>query len=458
MTSLSPPVRIFVAMPGTITGDDRWDNIAEIKKSLLERVAKRIGEQLGRETALVIEQDKLTGVVIYDSMYGEAIQSDVYIADLTGANPNVYLELGVRWALRDGVTIVIAQDIEKDVKFNAKPVRAFLYGPKPNELEIAINKIVTAAVIGLRDSRQVDSLVRKGLSLVQVSRNELDALKQEIVRLKAEKADELVAAARTAAPAQAIGLLRQAIDRDPLSSEAHYQLGLALRKAAEYPEAIAQLRDAVRLKDDYADAWRELGVAHNKARQFTDAEAAFDRAMELNDQDAETWATVGGLKRRLAKPSAGSAFDWTRLRESRYAYHRANELRPNDSYALLNEARLDLLLSTEDPSTRPAILGRLSELEDLARYEARTGDPWKLFDLADTFLLTGRVREGLDTLRSAIKRIDLSQRESYLTSYLGPQHDFLAVAVLDEPAASGVRKAINVSEEAIETAKTQLAS
>jgi tetratricopeptide (TPR) repeat protein len=233
---------------------------------------------------------------------------------------------------------------------------------------------------------------------------------------------------------------------------------LALRKAAEYPEAIAQLREAVRLKDDYADAWRELGVAHNKARQLTDAEAAFDRAMELNDQDAETWATVGGLKRSLAKPSAGSAFDWTRLRESRYAYHRANELRPNDSYALLNEARLDLLLSTEDPSTRPAILGRLSELEDLARYEARTGDPWKLFDLADTFLLTGRVREGLDTLRSAIKRIDLSQREFYLTSYLGPQHDFLAVAVLDEPAASGVRKAINVSEEAIEAAKTQLAT
>jgi hypothetical protein len=35
-------------------------------------------------------------------MFREAVDADVYIADLSGANANVYLEPGVRWALGAG--------------------------------------------------------------------------------------------------------------------------------------------------------------------------------------------------------------------------------------------------------------------------------------------------------------------------------------------------------------------
>ena len=95
------------------------------------------------------------------------------------------------------------------------------------------------------------------------------------------------------------------------------------------------------------------------------------------------------------------------LREARVAYHHAGKLFSNDTYALVNEARVDLLLSAREPAGRPAILARLGKLEHLARYEAypdapERRDPWKGFDLADTLLLTGRTDEGLAELRSAI--------------------------------------------------------
>lgn len=83
---------------------------------------------------------------IHRSMFREAMEADVYIADLSGANPNVYLELGVRWALRDAVTVLIAQDV-RQVLFNAAASRVIGYGPMPEELKEAKRQI-TEAVVG----------------------------------------------------------------------------------------------------------------------------------------------------------------------------------------------------------------------------------------------------------------------------------------------------------------------
>jgi tetratricopeptide (TPR) repeat protein len=442
-------------MPGSTMGEHAsWKNIEEIKQRLLEPAAQGIGEQLGRQAELIIEKDKITSGPIHPSMFREAVDSDVYIADLSGANPNVYLELGVRWVLRDGVTILISQDIDDDVKFNVSGNRVIRYGPMPTELDRAINQIVASAVRGIQEPDQVDSPVRNNLSLVVVPWTEWNALQGEIARLKEAQADDLVDAARKAAPAQAIDLLRQAVQRNPVSVQAHYQLGISLREAAEYQDAIRELEKVVELKDDWADGWRELGVALSKSGQLTDAAKAFRSAVELDGSDAETWAALGGLHRRMARSAGDSAFDWEMLRESRDSYHRASQLLGNDTYSLVNEARVDLLLSAVKPPNRPPVINRLRKLENLARFEAYPEpplrrDPWKGFDLADTLLLTGGVEEGLAELRAAIKLIDPLDRESVLSSVIEPLRDFLAVDVLDEPTTEGVRTAIAVCEDAI---------
>jgi tetratricopeptide (TPR) repeat protein len=422
---------------------------------LLEPARQELELQLGSTVTLVIEKDKLIAGPIHPSMFGEAATADIYIADLTGANPNVYLELGVRWTLRDGVTILISQDIKDDVKFNVSGNRVIPYGPNPKDLKKAISAIVKSALTGLKSPDRIDSPVRNSLSLCTVPRSDWEAKEAEIARLREMQGEDLIAAAAKSPLPRAIELLRQAVERNPGSVHAHYELGVALRKAADYEGAIIELRMVVDRDENSADGWRELGVALSKSGQLTEAEDAFRHAVELAGDDAETWATLGGLRRRLARSPDGSAFDWELLRESRDAYRRASQILGNDTYALVNEARLDLLLSATDPAMRQTALNRLRKLENLARFEAEPDDaghrdPWKLLDLADTLLLTGRGSEGLAELLAAIDLIDPTERRSMLSSVIGPLRDFLAVDVLDEPAAEAVREAIKVCEKTIE--------
>jgi len=232
-----------------------------------------------------------------------------------------------------------------------------------------------------------------------------------------------------------------------------------LRKAADYAEAISELQTVVSLDPASALGWRELEVALSKSgqlEQLSDAVAAFQHAVERNPDDAETWSNLGGLRRRLARTSAASAFDWAMLREARDAYRHASRLLGNDTYSLVNAARIDLLLSAAEPGKRDAALAELRKLGFLARFEVRerSDDPWKRFDLADTLLLTGRVDDGLEELRAGIELIDPLNRESYLTSVVGPLRDFLDTDVLDGVTADGVSRAIEISERAIATARS----
>lgn len=171
ISTVGTPLVIFVAMPGTDLGPHAtWRNTAEIKQYLYEPVANQVEAALGREVDLRIEKDKIGQGVIHRSMFNEALRAPVYIADLTGANANVYLELGVRWALRDRVTVLVCQNEEHDIKFNVSPSRAIRYGPTPSELESAREKIVRAILEGLAGGSDgvADSLVRQHLDVKEL--------------------------------------------------------------------------------------------------------------------------------------------------------------------------------------------------------------------------------------------------------------------------------------------------
>jgi uncharacterized protein YndB with AHSA1/START domain/DNA-binding transcriptional ArsR family regulator len=283
-------------------------------------------------------------------------------------------------------------------------------------------------------------------------------LADKIARLRQAQADELLSAAGQAPDSgQAIELLQRAVDRDPGNVQARYELGVALSRTADYAAAVRELRTVLGLEEDLPEGWRELGVALSRSGQLTAAEEAFRRSLELDEDQPETWSNLGGLRRRMARspgPGTDAPFDWAMLREARVAYGHASKLFSNDTYALVNVARVDLLLSAQEPASRPAILARLGKLEHLARFEAYPDaparrDPWKAFDLADTLLLTGRTEDGLAELRAAIELVDPLDRAATLTSVIGPLQDFLRAGVLAEPAAGGVRAAIELCTQAL---------
>jgi tetratricopeptide (TPR) repeat protein len=430
------PLRIFVAMPGSEMGSDAtWTDPDQIKRFFYEVIAERVRSELGLPVDLVIEKDKYLAGPIYSSMYSEAWTADVYLADLTGGNANVYLELGVRWAMSDGVTILLAQDPAK-LKFNVAATRAEPYSIDPDVRERSIDRVVRSIVEGLQVKKRggTDSPVRENGKVLSISASELADLRSEVDRLRSERGESYLEMAKTAHNlTDKIELLRRAVQVNPLVAESRFELGLALRESGNAADAVEHLEMAARFSPGVASHWRELGVALSKSARPDAAVPAFQRAIELDPSDFDAVSALGGAQRRLALARGPDGIDWARLEAARDTYERAATIKPLDTYPLLNVARIDLLLSRRDPDRREAARARFGDVLPLAEYawkeatraaaradrnvhERQQEAAYKAFDHADCLLFSGDVKEGLDAYRSAVAVVPADLRRDVLRS------------------------------------------
>lgn len=462
MNAAESALRLFVAMPGTDMGEHaQWQDIDEIKRHLLAPIAARLGKELHRPVKLDIETDKPQGGNIYRSMFSEAIEADIYIADLSGDNPNVFLELGVRWALADNTTILITQDPDdKGRRFNVASARAIRYGQGPAQLERAIDKVVAAARSGL--GGHVDSVVREHLDVVPVNRAVLLDLQEQIRTLEAQRGDDLVIAAQSADAEQALQLLRRAVDINPASFQAWYELGVRSLRIGAYPEASQYLERATGINESDAEAWRELGVARSKGGLHNEAAEAFERSLALDARNSESWANLAGLYRRIAR-SGDPAWDYDTLLKSAECYDKASALSGNDTYPRVNAAKVKLLLASDDGSatSRHAVEADFGRLKLLAEFtikdlESRMSSgtiadhtmTWKYFDLVDCLLMTGPDAEAAQALDRALDSVPPGETVAVVASVVEPWQDFLAAGVLDQDQAARFQRAIDTCEAA----------
>jgi hypothetical protein len=89
------------------------------------------------------------------------VQADIAIADLSGRNPNVFYELGVRHAVNDN-TILIAQS-EEDVPFDLRGQRLIIYQCDFEGGVRLRNALVDAIEDILRTPKKIDNPVRRFL-------------------------------------------------------------------------------------------------------------------------------------------------------------------------------------------------------------------------------------------------------------------------------------------------------
>lgn len=92
----------------------------------------------------------------------QLVTADIVIADLSGQNPNVFYELGVRHAVHNN-TILIAQDIE-DIPFDLRPLRTIQYRYDPEGMLIFRNRLIDAVRAIEKDMNAIDNPVRRYLS------------------------------------------------------------------------------------------------------------------------------------------------------------------------------------------------------------------------------------------------------------------------------------------------------
>lgn len=448
------PLRVFVAMPGTkesIGGAQTpWNDPDEIKRHFYEPVGKRLAELLGRDVEIIIEKDKLFMGGIHRSMFQEAWLADVYISDLTGSNANVYLELGVRWAVRDSVTVLVSQNVN-EIRFNAGAARAIPYSANPGELQRSVEQVAQAIINGLNRPGHCDSPVREGGDTQVYNRAYVERLEREVERLRLAQPEMLYAAAmQEGQPHKRMEMLRQAVEASPAFMPARLALGRELRKAARYEESVEHLKRAAAADPTNPECHREIGVAYSKMNKPEQAIDALREAVRLAPRDAESLSNLGGALRRWGMRHAPDDYDWDHLREARDAYENASRLLQYDTYSLLNVAKLSLLLAKVKAERAAEAVESLRRLRTLCafRVDEAPDDYWRRFDLADTFLLSGAPARGLELYREALARVPVEHQQSVFTTVAGPLRDLLAAEVLNTETAAGVRTAVDLLEAA----------
>lgn len=103
---------------------------------------------------------------------------------------------------------------------------------------------------------------------------------------------------------EALSILKQAISLQPNSPAAQYDLGLAQLKEKKYEEAIASNRKALELKPDWPDAYNNLGLAYAGFGRWQDAVTAYREALRIIPDYAGALYNLGLAYLRLGQKSA----------------------------------------------------------------------------------------------------------------------------------------------------------
>lgn len=417
-------LRIFVAMPFSdekLGADAKWKNSQEIETALYEEVGQELGRRLGKKVEVWTERKKKLRGTIHDSMFREAMYSDIYIADLTGANPNVFLELGVRWGLRDHITLLTSQNVEKK-EFNVGSEKIIPYNVNPLALKQAINEAVDSILEGMKHPEHCDSPVRKTMPIVQITRSEKEALEKKIAELEKSRGADLVTAAEQAAEAEdKIRLLQQAISFKPTNVEARLALGIIQRKSKHYPDAETTLQEALNFAPNNARIYQELGILYGKMEDLEKHVEYLRRAEQRAPNDPEILRNLGGGLRKLALRKIfedPDQIDWGKLKEAKQKLDRSIELDPDETYGLLNSAKLFLLFAKREPSVKTGFEKnvRMCQLRSQIALEKDPADYWAMFDLADTYILQGKLEEAMTHYQTAIDLISPDTLKSELAA------------------------------------------
>jgi hypoxanthine phosphoribosyltransferase len=163
------PAHCFVLMPSG--NREEYSGGEDEAFSVFEEIIKpSVKAGLGEDTIIEREIDNDKPGAITTSIIRNLAESDVVIVDITGHNPNVFLELGIRYALRKNITILLRRK-NTTIPFDINVFRCIEYNPwrkteTIGRLSSAIRQAKEAS------PTRTDSLVYEVYRSLQVNFNE----------------------------------------------------------------------------------------------------------------------------------------------------------------------------------------------------------------------------------------------------------------------------------------------
>jgi tetratricopeptide (TPR) repeat protein len=286
----------FVLMPfGTKT--DAAGRVTNFDKVYHNIIAPAV-VQAGLEPVRA-DEEKIGGT-IHKPMFERLMLCHYAVADITGANPNVFYELGIRHALRPRSTAIIFVE-GTVIPFDIALVRGIAYRTDGKGEPIDIEAPIAAIRALLREARDTGRDDSPMFQLIDdLPRWEIDHTKTDVFRQSVDYSkkykDRLNAAVREGAEAV------QKIANEPgLASLVDVEAGivvdlfLSLRDVKAYDGMIA-LYDRMPAPLQQAKMMREqLGFALNRVGRFDDAEKILKGVIEQFGPSSETNGLLGRI-------------------------------------------------------------------------------------------------------------------------------------------------------------------
>lgn len=145
------PARCFVIMPFGNKGE--YAGAREEAQFVYDEIIKpAVSTALGGGTQLLCEMVSTETGSINVSIVRKIAESEICIVDITGANPNVFFELGIRYALRKKTTILLKQR-NSTIPFDITSYRCIEYSPFVRK--VAIDRIVETIIDALSVSEKI---------------------------------------------------------------------------------------------------------------------------------------------------------------------------------------------------------------------------------------------------------------------------------------------------------------
>ncbi len=441
------PIELFVAMPYTDLGKSaKWRKPQEVER-FYEQVRKAIQKKMKRAVHLRIEKNAPKSGLVFQEMFSAIRRADVFIADLTGTNANVFLELGVRYGVSKKVTIVTTQE-DRPPPFDLNQMSFIRYANGPTQVaEAAIAQIVFEELGTQKGGSPVLSLL--DLEIVPRKNWEIVAGKRVEILIAESK--------RAVDPQVRLNYVKEAVEVDPLSEPARIEFARVLRSHSDFEAALNVTADALMLFPNSVQIHKERGLILDRItargeNRLDEAIAAYSAALQLDDKDADLHGCYAGTLRRkglLASDAARVRY----LEEALEHYRRSLALNRHSTYAGLNVLRLMMLMGASPKDGGGKICDQLKRMYHLCAFEVTDSQIkavdahwWCMFDLGDVLALMNERDEALGIYQKALATIPDDLRKDTVVSPIRCWKELLTAGSLEKQISTNAESIVRLLE------------
>jgi len=320
------------------------------EKAVETAIKDALGKGFSEDRLKIADNEPTTPAFFCDIC--RMIQSSAYgIADISGLNPNVLIELGMMFSLSKPVFILVKKDEEEDVKKKlpsdipwkrAVPYGEFIEIVEELSKQIKKRPKIEAEPSPIEEIR--DGVLKIAPSLAKTLNSEIEKFSQSQQErlaklenlLKEAKLDKpIVKEEAEATPPSLERRIKEILEKVeqmekltgfPENPDIALLRGNFYYERKEYRKALELYDWATTLKPNFAEAWNNKGVSLVKLEKYEEAIACYDKAIKLKPDDAEAWYNKGADLGKLEK-----------YEEAIACYDKAIKLKPNNVEAWYNK-------------------------------------------------------------------------------------------------------------------------